>query len=163
MKPQVLPPNVLRHFYAGGARIAALRGIELESDHMPEEWIGAVSTMLGSDRGLSRFADGTLVRDAVQADPEGYLGAAHVARYGPDPALLVKLLDAGQRLPTHCHPGGAFARESLGSRYGKTEAWLVIEAEPGAAVWAGFNRAVDLAEVRAWMDAQDSAAMLAAM
>jgi mannose-6-phosphate isomerase len=36
VKPQVLPPNVLRHFYAGGARIAALRGVELESDHMPE-------------------------------------------------------------------------------------------------------------------------------
>ena len=44
MKPQVLPPNVLRHFYAGGARIASLRGIALESDRMPEEWIGAVNT-----------------------------------------------------------------------------------------------------------------------
>jgi mannose-6-phosphate isomerase len=163
MKPQVLPPNVLHHFYAGGARIAALRGIELESDHMPEEWIGAVNTMLGSDRGLSRFQDGTLVRDAIEADPEAYLGADHVARYGADPALLVKLLDPGQRLPTHFHPGGAFAREALGTRYGKTEAWLVIEAEPGAAVWNGFNRDVELDEVRAWMDAQDSAAMLGAM
>jgi mannose-6-phosphate isomerase len=72
MNPQVLPPNVLRHFYKGGPRIAALRGIELESDHMPEEWIGAVSTMFGQpERGLSRFADGTLVRDAVAGDPEG--------------------------------------------------------------------------------------------
>jgi mannose-6-phosphate isomerase len=119
--------------------------------------------MLGSDRGLSRFEDGTLVRDAVEADPEAYLGADHVARYGASTALLVKLLDAGQRLPTHLHPGRAFARESLDSRYGKTEAWLIIEAEPGAAVWAGFNRPVELDEVRAWMDAQDSAAMLAAM
>jgi mannose-6-phosphate isomerase len=54
MKPQVLPPNVLRHFYTGGARIAALRGLELDSDHMPEEWLGAVSTMLGSDRRSAR-------------------------------------------------------------------------------------------------------------
>jgi mannose-6-phosphate isomerase len=159
----VLPPNVLHHFYAGGARIAALRGVELNSDHMPEEWIGAVSTMFGSDRGLSRFEDGTLVRDAIHADPEAYLGTEHVARYGSDTALLVKLLDAGQRLPTHFHPGRAFAREALGVRYGKTEAWLIIEAEPGAAVWAGFNRAVELDEVRGWMRAQDSAAMLAAM
>ena len=42
MKPQVLPPNVLRHFYLGGPRIAAFRGVQLESDHMPEEWIGAI-------------------------------------------------------------------------------------------------------------------------
>ena len=71
MKPEVLPPNVLRHFYAGGPRIAALRGVELDSDHMPEEWLGAVSTTFGSDeRGLSRLQDGTLVRDAIAADPE---------------------------------------------------------------------------------------------
>jgi mannose-6-phosphate isomerase len=163
VRPQPLPPNVLRHFYAGGARIAALRGLVLDSDHMPEEWIGAVSTMFGSDRGLSRFEDGTLVRDAVRADPEAYLGAEHVARYGADTALLVKLLDAGQRLPIHFHPGRAFARAALGSRYGKTEAWLIVEAEPGAAVWVGFKRTVELDEVREWMRAQDAAAMLAAM
>jgi mannose-6-phosphate isomerase len=164
MKPQELPPNVLHHFYAGGPRIAALRGIELESDHMPEEWIGAVSTMFGqAERGLSRFADGTFVRDAVAADPEGYLGPEHVARYGADAALLTKLLDAGQRLPSHFHPGRAFARDELGSAHGKTEAWLILEADPGAAVWLGFKRAVELDEVREWMRTQDSAAMLAAM
>jgi mannose-6-phosphate isomerase len=164
MRPQVLPPNILRHFYAGGPRIAALRGVELDSDHMPEEWIGAVSTMFGqAERGLSRFEDGTLVRDAVAADPEAYLGAEHVARYGPDPGLLVKLLDAGQRLPAHFHPGRAFAREALGSRYGKTEAWIIVEANPDAAVWLGFNRPVESGEVREWMRTQDAAAMLAAM
>ena len=164
MKPQLLPPNVLKHFYAGGPRIAALRGIELESDHMPEEWIGAVSTMFGqAERGLSRFEDGTLVRDAVRADPEAYLGPAHVARYGADTALLVKLLDAGQRLPAHFHPGRAFAHDHLDSRYGKTEAWLIVEADDDAAVWVGFNRAVEPGEVREWMRTQDAPAMLAAM
>jgi mannose-6-phosphate isomerase len=165
MKPQVLPPNVLKHFYEGGRRIAALRGIELESDHMPEEWIGATSTMFGhAERGLSRFEDGTLVRDAVRADPEAYLGAEHTARYGPDPGLLVKLLDAGQRLPVHFHPGRAFAREAgLDDRHGKTEAWIIVEAEPDARMWLDFKRDVELQEVREWMRVQDSDAMLAAM
>ena len=164
MKPQSLPPNVLRHFYAGGARIAALRGLELDSDHMPEEWLGAVNTTFGdTERGLSRLEDGTLLRDAVAADPEGYLGAEHVARYGPDTALLVKLLDAGQRLPVHFHPGRAFAREALGSRYGKTEAWFIVEAEPGAAVQAAFTRDVAMDELTEWMRSQDAGAMLAAM
>ena len=164
MEPRVLPPNVLSHFYAGGARIADLRGLELESDHMPEEWLGAVNPAFGhTERGLSRFDDGTLVRDAIAADPQAYLGAEHVARYGPSPALLVKLLDAGQRLPVHFHPDRAFAREALGSPYGKTEAWLIVEAEPGASVHAGFRRDVELDEVREWMRKQDSAAMLDAL
>ena len=164
MRPQLLPPNVLRHFYAGGARIAALRGIQLESDHMPEEWLGAANTAFGAEeRGLSRLQDGTFVRDAIQADPEAYLGAEHVARFGADPALLVKLLDAGQRLPVHFHPGREFAREALGSRYGKTEAWYIVEAERGASVHAAFKHDVELAQVRDWMRAQDSAAMLDAM
>jgi mannose-6-phosphate isomerase len=164
VRPRVLPPNVLSHFYAGGARIAALRGLELESDHMPEEWLGAVNSAFGhAERGLSRFDDGTLVRDAIAADPEAYLGAAHVERHGPNPALLVKLLDAGQRLPVHFHPDRAFARDALDSPYGKTEAWLIVDAEPGATIHAGFRRDVELDEVRGWMREQDSAAMLDAL
>jgi mannose-6-phosphate isomerase len=164
MKPQELPPNVLRHFYAGGPRIAALRGIELESDHMPEEWIGAVNGMFGQpERGLSRFADGTLVRDAVAADPEAYLGPDHFARLGADPGLLVKLLDAGERLPVHFHPDRAFARDALDSAHGKTEAWIIIEADPGATVHVDWKRGVRPDEVREWLRSQDAAAMLAAM
>jgi mannose-6-phosphate isomerase len=162
MMPVALPPNVLRHFYAGGARIAALRGTE-PADHTPEEWIGAVNTTFDGSRGPSSLPDGTLVRDAIAADPEAWLGPEHVARYGTDAALLVKLLDAGQRLPVHFHPDAAFAREHLGLDHGKTEAWLIVDADPGAAVWVGFDREVELAEVRAWMAAQDSAAMLASM
>ena len=165
MKPQPLPPNVLRHFYAGGPRIAALRGLDAVDDHMPEEWLGAVNTTFGArdDRGLSRLADGTLVRDAIAADPLAWLGKEHVARYGSDPALLTKLLDSGQRLPVHYHPGRALAAEQLGLAHGKTEAWLIVEAEPDAVVHVGFTEPVEIDTVRAWMRAQDGAAMLAAM
>jgi mannose-6-phosphate isomerase len=126
---------------------------------MPEEWIGAVNTAFGhEERGLSRLEDGTLVRDAIAADPPAFLGPDRT-----DPGLLVKLLDAGQRLPVHFHPGRAFAREHLGSPYGKTEAWLIVEAEPDAAVHVGFTRDVELGEIREWMRTQDSVAMLATM
>ena len=165
MKPQVLPPNVLRHFYAGGPRIAAFRGIQLDSDHMPEEWIGAVNTTFGATngRGLSHTQDGTLVRDAIAGDPETWLGPEHLARFGPDAALLTKLLDAGQRLPVHFHPGREFARRHLHLHHGKTEAWLILEAEPGAKVHVGFQHDVELATVREWMRTQASEEMLAAM
>ena len=162
MRPYTLPPNVLRHFYAGGERIAALRGTE-PADHTPEEWIGAANTTFDGSRGLSRLPDGRLLRDALEADPEAFLGPAHARRFGADPALLVKLLDAGQRLPVHFHPGREFAARELGLGHGKTEAWLIVEADPGASVHVGFAREVGLDELRGWMAAQDSGAMLDAM
>jgi mannose-6-phosphate isomerase len=164
VKPLVLPPNVQHHFYAGGRRIAELRGLDLPDDHTPEEWIGAVNAMFGQrERGLSRLEDGTLVRDAIAGDPESYLGPEHVARWGADAGLLVKLLDAGQRLPVHFHPGRVFAKDALGLDHGKTESWIILEAEPGAVVHAGFAEDVSLETVRGWMADQDSAAMLAAL
>lgn len=163
MKPFVLPPNVLEHFYAGGRRIATLRNLELADDHMPEEWIGAVNTTFDGSRGLSRLDDGTVLRDAIEADPESYLGPRHVARWGADPGLLVKLLDAGERLGVHFHPGREFAHEAFGLDHGKTEAWIILEAEPGAAVWAGFAEEVDPGTVREWVATQDADAMLAAL
>ena len=165
MRPQALPPNLLHHFYAGGARIARFRGVPQNGDHTPEEWIGAVNTTFGATdgRGLSHTQDGTLVRDAIAARPEAWLGADHVARFGSDPALLTKLLDAGERLPVHFHPGREFAREHLGLDHGKTEAWIILEAEPGASVHVGFKHDVELATVREWMREQATAAMLRAL
>jgi mannose-6-phosphate isomerase len=164
MKPLRLPPNQLHRFYLGGPRIAALRGTTLEDDHTPEEWIGSASTSFGeTEEGLSRLEDGTLVRDAIQADPEAFLGPEHVARYGTDPALLVKLLDAGERLPVHYHPGRAFARAHLGSAHGKTEAWLIVEADPDAEVWVGFKAEPDPDTVADWLRTQDTEAMLEAL
>ena len=162
--PLVLPPNQFRRFYSGGARIDALRGVPAGPDGRPEDWIGSTTTAFGSDsEGLSRVADGRLVRDLVRADPEALLGPDHVRRFGADPGLLVKLLDAGERLPVHLHPGRAFARSRLGSRWGKTEAWLILAADPGASVHVGLREPLDRATLRRWVDEQDAGAMLAAL
>jgi mannose-6-phosphate isomerase len=159
-----LPPNGIPRFYLGGPAIEDLRGIELGGDRVPEEWIGSTTTVFGEDElGLSRLDDGELLRDVIAKDPEGWLGPAHVERFGADPALLVKLLDAGQRLPVHVHPDGPFAREHLGTKFGKTEAWLVIAAGPGAQVYAGWREDVSEDTLRAWIETQDHDAMLGAL
>ena len=162
--PLVLPPNQFPRFYAGGARIDALRGVPAGADRRPEDWIGSTTTAFGEPcEGLSRVADGRLVRDLVRADPEALLGPDHVGRFGADPALLVKLLDAGERLPVHLHPGRAFARKRLGSPWGKTEAWLLLDAEPGATVHVGLREPIDAATLRRWIEEQDAGEMLAAL
>jgi len=162
--PLILPPNQFHRFYAGGARIDALRGAPAGEDGRPEDWIGSTTTAFGEEsEGLSRVADGRLVRDLVDADPEALLGPEHVGRFGADPGLLVKLLDAGERLPVHVHPGRDFARSHLGSRWGKTEAWLILDAEPGASVHVGLREPIDAATLRRWVDDQDAGEMLAAL
>jgi mannose-6-phosphate isomerase len=162
--PLILPPNQFHRFYAGGARIDALRGAPAGEEGRPEDWIGSTTTAFGEEsEGLSRVADGRLVRDLVDADPEALLGPEHVGRFGADPGLLVKLLDAGERLPVHVHPGRDFARSHLGSRWGKTEAWLILDAEPGASVHVGLREPIDAATLRRWVDDQDAGEMLAAL
>ena len=164
MKPVLLPPNQFHRFYKGGARIDALRGEPQGEDGRPEDWVGSTATSWGSDtEGLSRLADGTILKEAIEANPEAYLGPEHVAAYGADPGLLVKLLDAGERLPVHYHPGRPFARDHLGLRYGKTESWLILEADPGAAVHVGLKEPLDAETARRWVDEQDADAMLAAL
>ena len=107
--------------------------------------------------------DGGLVRDALATDPEGWLGPAHAARFGASPALLVKLLDAGERLPVHHHPDRPFAHEHLGLDFGKTEAWIVLAAKDGAEVALGWREDVDADTLRGWVDAQDHDALVGAL
>lgn len=160
MRPVPLPPNVIDHFYEGGQRLAALRGIEQPSPRRPEEWLAAtVARADDPELGPSRLADGRLFADHVAGDREGWTGAAEpVPGAGPaDTGVLVKLLDAGQRLPVHVHPTRDFARTHLHSCYGKTEAWYVLAAEgDDPAVWVGWREDVDPTELAARIDAQDS-------
>jgi mannose-6-phosphate isomerase len=159
--PVLLPPNQFDHFYRGGDRIGALRGGP-GGPMRPEEWVASATTRFGEPaQGLSTLPDGTLLRGRVLADPVAWLGQDHVRRYGGDNIeILVKLLDPGQRLPVHLHPPRAFAREHLGLAHGKTEAWVVVEADPGAVVGLGFARAVGADDVAALVAAHDSAALV---
>lgn len=152
------PPE---RFYSGGARIAAFRGRGATGDHVPEDWVGSVTPLFGeTELGLSRLPDGRLLRDAVAADPVAWLGERHVARYGTDTCLLVKLLDAGERLPVHAHPDRTFAAAHLGLAHGKTEAWVALAP---ADVHLAFARDVPDDELADWVRRQDTAAMLGAM
>ena len=161
-QPQLLPPNVIEHWYAGGPALAAWRGLPPVGERSPEEWIGATVARFGDpDHGPARLADGTLLLDAVRADPVGWLGRDDGA--AGDTGVLVKLLDAGQRLPVHVHPTREYACRHLGCAYGKTEAWYVLQAGPDAAVWVGWRADVDEARVLELVDSQDAEAMLALM
>lgn len=176
MEPVSLPANQPQQFYLGGPQIEAFRGepsaarphpsstFAADPARAPEDWIASTLSKFGSLDGATRLPDGELLSDAVTAHPEAFFSPAHIARFGANPALLVKLLDAGERLPVHCHPDRAFAGAHLGSVFGKTEAWIIIgtsDADPH--VYLGFNRDVSAAELSDWFVNQNSADILGSM
>jgi mannose-6-phosphate isomerase len=146
-------------FYAGGGAIAAFRGTGPAEPYTPEDWVGSSTAVRGQEPvGRTVLADGTPLVDAIAADPIGWLGAAHVARSGDDQGLLVKLLDAGERLPVHAHPSDAFAAEHLGAQHGKAEAWYILT---GGTVWVGLREPVSRVALQELMASQDREALLA--
>jgi mannose-6-phosphate isomerase len=138
-----------------------LRGEDNWRDHTPEDWLGSVTAVRGqAPIGKSRLADGELLEDAIAADPIAWLGAAHVQRWGADPMLLVKLLDAGERLPVHAHPSDDFAAARVGTRHGKTEAWYILN---GGTVHLGLREAVTAGQLRELANSGRGGVLLSAM
>jgi len=139
-------------FYRGGAGIAGFRGDPPAAPHTPEDWVASTTAVRGhSPVGMTVLPSGQTLADAISADPDFWLGAAHVGRWGSDPALLVKLLDAGQRLPVHAHPHRDFAKLRLGETHGKAEAWYILR--PGT-VYLGLRADLQESVLREIVDAQ---------
>jgi len=84
---------------------------------------------------------------APDKGPTGEIWFGREAADAPDPALLVKLLFTTAPLSIQVHPDDAFAR-SLGLPHGKSEAWYVLSAEPGARVALGLSRSLTADELR---------------
>lgn len=158
--PILLPSNQPpARFYRGGRRISEFRHELPSPPNTPEDWVGSTTSVRGNAPvGMTRLGDGTLLADAIASDPKSWLGSDHVARFGIDTMLLVKLLDAGQRLPVHAHPDASFAARHISATHGKAEAWYILT--PGV-VHLGLNQSVTLEQLGALVAQQDTAALLA--
>ncbi|OAA58372.1 Cupin, RmlC-type [Niveomyces insectorum RCEF 264] len=162
--PANQPPN---SFYRGGPQIRQFRFTEPASsdprpDYQSEDWIASTTPCRGSrPLGLTKLPDGRWLADAVVAKPMHWLGPAHVAAFGVDTKLLVKLLDAGQRLPIHIHPEESWVKEHIsGATHGKAEAWYVLT---GGTVYLGLQQDVDADTLQQLVLQQDTSALLKKM
>ena len=163
--PLALEANLPERFYRGGAAIAAFRGSEqVGRVHAPRTGSlppprSSASTRPGSPASPTGGSCGT---PSCRSPSAG--SARRISRrYGASPALLVKLLDAGQRLPVHAHPSREWARRHLDCPYGKTEAWVIVECEPDSLVHLGFRRDVEAEELAGWVERQDEDALIGAL
>ena len=97
------------------------------------------------DKGLSRIelpsGEVVLLKELLDAFPEETLGNAHVAKYGTELGVLLKIFDVGDgaHIPIHWHPNPDFSQKHLNSPFGKNEAWILIGTRPGAKAWIGWK------------------------
>ncbi len=143
----------------GGRRLASL----LERALPPDEPIGESWEIADHPHGMSVVADGPLqgltLHEVIARDPAGVLGRRVAARGGAHFPLLVKLLDAEDKLSVQVHPNDAYAAVHAGD-LGKTEMWYVLHAKPGATLIAGLQPGVTPDAFRAALAAGDPAALL---
>jgi mannose-6-phosphate isomerase len=130
---------ILKRLIWGGRRLGTALGkpIGAEPDYA-ESW-----ELSDHRNGRSVVATGPLagrtLGELLEVDPDGLLG--------PGPAgprqfpLLVKFIDARETLSVQVHPDDAKGRR-LADDNGKTEAWVILDAEPGALIYAGLRPGV---------------------
>lgn len=116
-----------------------------------DEPIGEAWMVFDENRVASGPYAGRVLAEVLPELGEAFLGRAVVERYGPRLPLMVKFLDTADWLSVQVHPDDAYARahEAQTGWLGKAEAWVVLEAEPGAQVIYGVKRPVTREELRA--------------
>ena len=139
-RPLPLAYHPLYRFYEGGLLTRRFRGLpERPDDWWSEDWVGSCTCANNADpdggaQGLSTVevpGEGAVtLREIIEALPEEMVGARFAGTWGPITGVLVKLLSPAGQVPLHAHPTREWARRHLGSRFGKTEAWILLDT-PG--------------------------------
>jgi mannose-6-phosphate isomerase len=137
---------VYKHHLWGGSRFRSVLGRELATDRpYAESW-----EISDHPAGQSIVQSGPLAGTAL-GDLMKSCGSQILGRHYPRPRfpLLLKYLDADQRLSLQVHPDDALAAKLGLSDPGKTEAWYIVHAEPGSSIWCGFQRPARPEDLRA--------------
>ena len=126
----------------GGDTLKTEWGKVCDFDKLAETWELTVRPEVSN-----RILNGTLAGrslDEVLAEYPRAVSATEVGKFFP---LLIKLIDARDRLSVQVHPDDAYARD-VESDQGKTEMWYIVEAEEGAEIIYGLAEGCDTAAFR---------------
>ncbi|ABX41043.1 type I phosphomannose isomerase catalytic subunit [Lachnoclostridium phytofermentans] len=162
--------------YLGGKLLDQLHGLKEGTDaHFPEEWIMSVVSARNAgrehikDEGLSVLAnDETLsLKSIIEGNPVSYLGEQHALKYDNQMGVLVKIIDAAERLTVQVHPDRKIAKDLFQSAYGKTECWYILGGRDidgnAPCIYLGFKKGVTKEQWKKLFEEQDISGMLNAL
>jgi mannose-6-phosphate isomerase len=164
--------------YAGGASLDRWKqNPEPQDSDFPELWIASTVKAVNVGRehlpveGLSKVdlpdRQGVTLKELIESAPALFLGVQHAEKYQVSPGILVKLLDSSERLTIQVHPDRQFALSEFNSRFGKTEAWYILEGRTidgeDPYVLLGFKPEVTPESWRRMFEEQDIPGMINAL
>ena len=111
-----------------------------------EDW--TVSAVPGSESQIANGAwAGMKLPELVRKYPVEILGKKVAEAYGNQLPLLTKIIDAQRDLSIQVHPNDEMAQREHG-KMGKSEMWYILDAQPGAYLYAGFKQQITPEEYR---------------
>ncbi len=128
----------------GGTKLRTRYHQESAEAKLAESWMLSCHKDGMSVIAQGEFAGMTL-RDYIGREGRSVLGT-DCGKFEEFP-VLVKLIDAQDRLSVQVHPDNAYALKNEGE-YGKTEMWYIVENEPGASLYYGFQKPITKEEFR---------------
>jgi mannose-6-phosphate isomerase len=131
---------LFRRYLWGGRRLHSVLGKALgEGDDYAESW---EIVDHGSDQSV--VANGHLAGRSLSQLIARH-GPELLGRHHPQPRfpVLLKLLDCNRDLSVQVHPNDRQAAQLEPPDRGKTEAWVVLHADPGSRVYAGLKPGID--------------------
>ncbi len=130
---------VLRETLWGGSALRERYGKNASgSTTIGESW--EISGMPGaSSVAANGFLKGNSLEEIAEVYMGDLLGDQVYEKYGNEFPLLIKFIDARDKLSIQVHPNDRLSAERHHA-WGKTEMWYIIDAEPGAVIYTGFKR-----------------------
>ena len=125
----------------GGRNLATTPGFELPAEMLVGETWEVVDREDENSVAAVGAAKGRSLSELMAENARAILGDSSPNSKGRFP-LLVKYIDASQSLSIQVHPDDNSARRLGNGAEGKTEAWFILAAEPGAAIYSGLKPGV---------------------
>lgn len=143
-KKPVLLKATLKDYLWGGTKLRDAYGKKSDLNKIAESWE------------LSAHKDGQSI--IASGDFSGYTLSEYISACGKEILgknaeafdsfpILIKLIDAKDKLSVQVHPSDDYALRHEGE-YGKTEVWYVVESEENACLYYGFCREISREEYR---------------
>lgn len=143
--PILFEPN-LHTVVWGGNRLRKYKDMEPTDERIGESW--EVSAVTSSTSIVSNgYYKGQDLISVINKAPDEILGSVVARKYGGRLPLLAKFIDAERDLSIQVHPNDEMAQR-LHGKFGKTEMWYVIAADPGSYLYAGFNKEISSDEYK---------------
>lgn len=128
----------------GGRRLESRLGKRIPSEGIWAESWEFIDHPQHSSSILNGPLAGKTLGQVLQLDPSWLVGSGHTTL-----PLLLKYLDCQKVLSVQVHPDDAYGLQMDTPDLGKTEAWYIIDSQPGSVLYAGLKPGVGRDELAA--------------